>query len=56
VPFEYEQRIRRSDGHYRWFLIQYNPVRDSEGRVLRWYATATDIDERKQGNPSATSV
>ncbi len=47
-PFENEQRVRRSDGQYRWFLIRFNPVRDPEGRVLRWYATGTDIHERKQ--------
>ena len=47
-PFENEQRMRRHDGDYRWFLFRYNPVRDPEGRVLHWYATGTDIHERKQ--------
>jgi PAS domain S-box-containing protein len=48
VPFEYERRVRRRDGQYRWFLAQYNPLRDERGEVIRWYATATDIDDRKQ--------
>jgi len=48
VRFEDEQRIRRRDGQYRWFLIQYNPLRDEEGGVLRWYATATEIEDRKR--------
>ncbi|HYU51482.1 MAG TPA: sigma 54-interacting transcriptional regulator [Gemmatimonadaceae bacterium] len=48
VPFELEQRARRYDGHYRWFLVQYNPVRDEHGQTLRWYATGTDIDDRKR--------
>jgi formate hydrogenlyase transcriptional activator len=48
LPFENEQRARRHDGQYRWFLIQYKPLRDEQGRLLRWYATGTDIDERKQ--------
>ncbi len=48
VPFELEQRARRHDGQYRWFLVQYNPVRDEQGRTLRWYATGTDIDDRKR--------
>jgi PAS domain S-box-containing protein len=48
VPFEFEQRARRHDGQYRWFLIQYNPVRDEHGQTLRWYATGTDIDDRKR--------
>jgi len=47
VPFEYERRVRRRDGQYRWFLAQYNPLRDEHGKVIRWYATATDIDDRK---------
>jgi len=47
-PFENEQRARRHDGHYRWFLIRYRPLRDERGRVARWYATATDIDDRKR--------
>ena len=46
VPFELEQRARRHDGQYRWFLVQYNPVRDEHGRTVRWYATGTDIDDR----------
>src|SRR4029077_2933831 len=46
VPFEFEQRARRKDGQYRWFLIRYNPFRSEQGQVIRWYATGTDIDER----------
>jgi formate hydrogenlyase transcriptional activator len=48
VPFEYERRLRRRDGQYRWLLVQYNPLRDERGQVIRWYATGTDIDDRKQ--------
>ncbi|MGB8064161.1 MAG: sigma 54-interacting transcriptional regulator [Candidatus Sulfotelmatobacter sp.] len=47
-PFEIEQRARRNDGQYRWFLIRYNPLRDDSGHVIRWYATGTDIEDRKQ--------
>jgi formate hydrogenlyase transcriptional activator len=47
-PFENEQRARRHDGLYRWFLIRYRALRDEHGHVLRWYATAMDIDDRKQ--------
>src|SRR6266849_2117155 len=46
VPFEIEQRARRNDGQYRWFLIRYNPFRNDKGQVTRWYATGTDIDDR----------
>jgi len=48
VPFEYEVRARRQDGNYRWFLLRYNPLRDEHGHIVRWYATGTDIDDRKQ--------
>src|SRR5438105_3275478 len=46
LPFEIEQRARRKDGQYRWFLIRYNPFRNERNEVIRWYATGTDIDER----------
>ena len=48
VPFENEQRAFGKDGQYRWFLIRYNPLIDAHGRVIRWYATGTDIDDRKR--------
>jgi len=48
MPFEIECRARRKNGQYRWFLIRYHPLRDEQGRILRWYATGTDIDDRKR--------
>jgi len=48
APFEYERRVRRRDGQYRWLLVQYNPLRNERGEVIRWYATGTDIHDRKQ--------
>ncbi len=48
-PFEIESRVRGKDGRYRWFLVRYNPFRDEQGRLVRWYATGTDIDDRKRG-------
>src|SRR6266851_4655478 len=48
IPFEFEQRTRRKDGQYRWLLIQVNPLRDEQGNIIRWYATGTDIDDRKR--------
>src|SRR6266403_5418745 len=47
-PFEYEQRGRRHDGEYRWHLVRWRPGRDEQGRLVRWYATGTDIDDRKR--------
>jgi formate hydrogenlyase transcriptional activator len=48
VPFEIEKRMRGKDGRYRWFLFRYNPLLNEQGRVNRWFATATDIEDRKQ--------
>src|SRR5712675_2502270 len=36
-PFENEHRIRRADGAYRWFQVRALPLRDTEGRIIRWY-------------------
>jgi formate hydrogenlyase transcriptional activator len=48
LPFEIEQRVRWKDGQYRWLLLRYNPFRDEHGRLARWYATGTDVDDRKR--------
>ncbi len=48
IPFELELRALRKDGQHRWFLIRYNPLQDDEGRIIRWYSTGTDIDDRKR--------
>src|SRR3984893_5571418 len=48
VPFETEKRLLAKDGQFRWFLFRYNPVLNDDGDVVRWFATATDIEDRKQ--------
>jgi len=48
VVQEFEARLRRGDGAYRWFLCRHNPVRDEQGRIVRWYMTGTDIEDRKR--------
>src|SRR5258706_97925 len=47
-PYDVEQRCRRADGEYRWFQVRALPVRDTGGRIIRWYVLFTDIDKRKQ--------
>jgi formate hydrogenlyase transcriptional activator len=47
-PYENEGRLLREDGQYRWFLFRYSPMLDEQGRITRWYAAATDIENRKQ--------
>jgi formate hydrogenlyase transcriptional activator len=46
--YELEVRVRGADGNYRWFLVRHNPLRDEHRQIMRWYVTATDIDERKR--------
>jgi PAS domain S-box-containing protein len=48
TPYEQEERHRGVDGTYRWFLARGFPFRDAQGRIIRWYGTNTDIQDRKQ--------
>jgi PAS domain S-box-containing protein len=48
LPHEAEVRLLRKDGQYRWFLFRWNPLRDEQGRLMRWYIAGTDIEDRKQ--------
>src|SRR6185295_20369836 len=45
---EVEFRLRRRDGQYRWILGRSAPLRDADGRVIGWFSTGTDIDDRKR--------
>jgi PAS domain S-box-containing protein len=48
-PIEAEYRLKRvADGAYPWFLARAKPLRDRDGRVVKWFGTLTDIDGRKQ--------
>jgi PAS domain S-box-containing protein len=47
-PIEDEARLRGADGTYRWFLHRAVPLRDGQGRIVRWYGTSFDIEERKR--------
>ena len=47
IPFDSEVRLMKN-GEYRWQILQYNPLRDVSGKIIRWYGTATDIDDRKK--------
>ena len=47
-PFEIDRRLLGKDGRYRWFLFRYNPLLNEAGDIVRWFATATDVEDRKQ--------
>jgi formate hydrogenlyase transcriptional activator len=48
LAHEYEARLRRKDGQYRWILFRWSPIKDEQGQLLRWYVAGTDIEDRKQ--------
>src|SRR3984893_16087240 len=47
-PYDFESRLRRADGVYRWFHTRGFPLRDTDGRIVLWYLLHTDIDDRKR--------
>ena len=48
AAYEFEHRIRRADGVYRWFQSRGRPLRDGDGQVVRWYNLLTDVDDRRR--------
>jgi PAS domain S-box-containing protein len=46
IPYNYELRLRRFDGEYRWFDNRGVPIRDDSGRIAHWYVLLTDIEDR----------
>ncbi|MBD2345835.1 hybrid sensor histidine kinase/response regulator [Anabaena subtropica] len=47
--YENEYRFKRAvDGSYRWQLGRGLPLKDHQGRVVKWFGTCTDIHEQKQ--------
>ena len=47
-PIDFETRLRRFDGVYRWFQLRGHPARDPDGRIGRWYCLMTDVDDRRR--------
>src|ERR1700736_3955505 len=54
-PFEVEGRFRRFDGEFRWFLFRASPLCDESGKVVKWYGTNTDIEDRKRAEDALRS-
>jgi PAS domain S-box-containing protein len=53
---ESECRIRRADGAYRWHLVRVVPIRGSEGQILRWVGSCTDIEDQKAARSAAEAA
>ncbi|WP_286761797.1 sensor histidine kinase [Salegentibacter sp. UBA1130] len=47
-PYNIEYRMRRFDGTYNWFLARAEPLKDDNGKILKWFGTCTDIQEQKE--------
>ena len=57
ADYEFEFRCRSaSDGIYRWFLARSIPVKDSDGTILRWVGTSTNIDAQKRAEDEIISL
>ena len=54
--FENEVRFRRADGAYRWFLVRAVPLRDARDKVVKWYGTSTDIEDRKRAEQLQSEI
>ena len=49
TPYEIEHRyLRVADGTYRWYLVRGLPIKDDQGRIVKWFGTCTDIHQQKQ--------
>ncbi|MGE5186374.1 MAG: PAS domain-containing protein, partial [Acidobacteriota bacterium] len=55
-PFASEFRIRGSDGSYRWFITRAQPIRDTNGTIMKWYGTSSDIEVLKHAEDRLASV
>jgi PAS domain S-box-containing protein len=47
-PYDVEYRVRRQDSVYRWFKTRGVPIRDGEGKIVKWFGTCTDITDLRQ--------
>jgi PAS domain S-box-containing protein len=53
TEYEIEVRNRRHDGVYRWFVTRAVPLRDDCGKIVQWFGTTTDIDDRKRSEQTS---
>jgi formate hydrogenlyase transcriptional activator len=53
--FEYETRVRRANGDYRWMYHRKVPLRDANGKIVKWYGSSLDVHERKAAEEALRS-
>src|SRR4029453_11024207 len=54
--FEFESRVRRADGAYRWMLHQKLPLRNASGEIVKWYGSSVGIENRKGAEGERTQA
>ena len=47
-PYDLEYRVRKHDGRYEWFRVIGRPIQDAQGRIVRWFGVAMNIQRLKQ--------
>jgi PAS domain S-box-containing protein len=52
-PFQFEQRLRRADGEFRWHMVRRVPLRDDQGDIIRWYGIGYDIEDQRRAEDAA---
>jgi PAS domain S-box-containing protein len=55
-PYDFDARIRRRDGIYRWFQVRGLPLRDAGGQIVRWYSLLSDIEDRKRAEAELSAL
>jgi PAS domain S-box-containing protein len=55
-PWEETFPLRGKDGEYRWFLARALPIRDPEGRIVRWFGAGTDITEQRRAEEEVRQI
>jgi PAS domain S-box-containing protein len=54
--YEAEVRLKRYDDVWRWHIVRAVPIRDREGRIIRWVGTNTDIQDQKDVSAALTDI
>jgi PAS domain S-box-containing protein len=51
-PLQHKGRLCRKDGAYRWIDSRFEPLRDEDGTILRWYGVNFDVDDEVRAQES----
>jgi PAS domain S-box-containing protein len=54
--FQCEFRLRRAPDGYRWCISNAVPLRDLEGRVIRWFGTIVDLHDWREAQQALHAI